>query len=65
MAKHPNLNPQDRAVFACPYCKSDNIRGKGFIFLSTGVKKRRYKCFNSDCGKWSAGSIVKKELRIK
>jgi hypothetical protein len=63
MNSHPALTPRDRAIFACPFCRSQNIRRKGHRYTRLG-KTERYKCFEGDCGKWSVGQIVKRELRL-
>lgn len=62
MMKHPSLNPVDRAVFACPSCRSPKLHQRGSLYTSTG-KRPRFQC--QDCGKWAKGQIVKRELRIQ
>lgn len=63
MKNHPALTQRDCALFACPHCNSPKIEGRGNRYTMTG-KVPRYRCLNRDCGKWSTGRIVKRELRL-
>lgn len=63
MKNHPVLTPRNRAFFACPYCHSKRIEGRGFRYTKL-AKVQRYKCLDRDCGKWSTGRIVNRELRL-
>lgn len=63
MTKHPSLIPTDRAVFACPYCQG-RIKASGYSYYASG-KRQRYACLERDCGRWSSGHAVKRELRIR
>lgn len=58
---HPAMTPRDVACFACPTCQSEKLRAQGFRMMAGG-KRQRYQC--QDCGKWSTGQIVKRQLRL-
>lgn len=63
MKNHPALTPRDRAFFACPYCHSKRIEGRGHRYTKL-AKVQRFRCLDRDCGKWSTGRIVNRELRL-
>jgi len=46
--KHPAIYVKKDT---CPYCGSRDIICKGWSYLSTGIKRQRFKC--KKCGKWS------------
>lgn len=47
MKNHPHLYP-DEYELACHSCNSTNLAEKGYRYLQTGGKRKRYKC--KDCG---------------
>lgn len=61
MARHPALTPRDRAYHACPYCRSAKVQQRGYHITPQG-RMPRFHC--QECGKWSKGRIVKRELRL-
>ena len=63
MKNHPALTPRDRAFFACPYCRSPRVKSEGHRYTKLG-KAPRYSCLEPNCGKWSTGRIVNRELRL-
>ncbi len=58
MKLHPNMNAADRHI-GCPVCRSVNLRRRGWSYSNTG-KNPRFSC--NDCGKWSKGAWVRREL---
>lgn len=63
MTNHPNMN-QDEARYACPHCQGTKLRNQGKRMMAGGMKSR-YQCQSDGCGKWSTGSVVKRQLRLK
>jgi len=61
MTNHPDMNIADRHV-GCPACRGINIIRRGWMY-STHGKSPRFQC--RDCGKWSKGLSVNRELRFQ
>lgn len=61
MTNHPDMNAVER-VFGCPVCRSKNTIRCGWHITMRG-RQIRFKC--KDCGKWSLGKLIKRELRLQ
>lgn len=60
MKNHPNLAAIERPA-GCPACNSNQLERRGWIIGRTG-QSPRFQC--KDCGRWSKGSLVKKEWKF-
>lgn len=62
MKGHPNVNALDGHV-GCPTCRGVKLQRRGWQVVGNG-RRQRFQCQNSECGKWSKGALVKKEIRF-
>lgn len=63
MPNHPNMNVFD-GKSACPTCRGTHLQSRGWMMAVTG-RRRRWRCMNPKCGKWSYGKFEKSGTELR